>query len=205
MSVGQLDHPIRSSSSTGSRGRTLAAPFAGSNGSVSQMVDDQISTSSFTDDEKQQQQLDLSATGAFQPCAATASIFILAQGRSILCLHHDTLAVERRFEKHKARVLILEVDNVSERGAGRLVVSYDAEQTAIVWDLFTGDEITRFASFEPLRVATWMKNGNIAFGNPQGHVMLFEPSTSEHRSARTIFDPITAIAPAADCQTYAIG
>ena len=100
----------------------------------------------------------------FQPCAATASIFVYAQGRSILCLHHDTLAIERRFEKHKAPVVLLSVDNVSERGAGRLVVSYDSEQTTIVWDLFTGDEITRFASYQPLKVASWMKNGNVAFG-----------------------------------------
>jgi hypothetical protein len=42
-------------------------------------------------------------------------------------------------------------------------------------------------------------------GNDRGEVILFEPSTSEHKSARTIYDPITAIAPAADCQTYAIG
>ncbi|MCJ1446717.1 MAG: hypothetical protein MMC23_007223 [Stictis urceolatum] len=140
-----------------------------------------------------------------QPCAATASIFLFAQGKSIVCLHHDTLAIERRFEKHKQPVILLEVDNVSERGAGRLVMSYDEEQTAIVWDLFTGDEITRFASFDPLKVAAWMKNGNVAFGNSKGHVMLFEPSTSEHRSSRTINDPITSIAPAADCQTYAIG
>ena len=35
--------------------------------------------------------------------------------------------------------------------------------------------------------------------------MVFEYSTSEHISVRTIFDPITAIAPATDCQTYAIG
>ena len=82
----------------------------------------------------------------------------------MLCLHHDTLAVERRFEKHKEKVVLLSVDNISERGAGRLVVSYDAEQTAIIWDLFTGDEIARFASFEPLKVAAWMRNGNIAFG-----------------------------------------
>jgi hypothetical protein len=34
---------------------------------------------------------------------------------------------------------------------------------------------------------------------------LFEPSTSEHVSARTIFDPITAIGPSSDCKTYAIG
>lgn len=100
----------------------------------------------------------------FEPCAATASIFLYAQGSSVICLHHDTLAIDRRFELHKDRILFLSVDNVSERGAGRLVVSYDAGQTAIVWDLFTGDEIARFASFETIRVAAWMKNGNIAFG-----------------------------------------
>jgi hypothetical protein len=162
---------------------------------------------------------------AFEPCAATASLFLFAQDTCIICLHHDTLTVDRRFERHKDRVLVLSVDNFSERGAGRLVVSYDAGQTAIVWDLFTGDEIARFASYEPIRVAAWMKNGNIAFGrspapgegesswpeltpaagNAQGNVILFEPSTSEHVSRRTIFDPITALAPAADCQTYAIG
>jgi hypothetical protein len=44
-----------------------------------------------------------------------------------------------------------------------------------------------------------------ASGNAQGNVILFEPSTSEHISARTIYDPITAIAPAADSLTFAIG
>lgn len=167
----------------------------------------------------------------FDPCAATASIFLYCEDTDIICLHHDTLAIERRFESHKERILFVAVDNISERGAGRLVVSYDASQTAIVWDLFSGDEIARFASYEPIRVAAWMKNGNVAFGkdskqnreaeevrfqnmltfflpslgNSQGNVILFEPSTSEHISARTIFDPITALAPAFDCQTYAIG
>lgn len=42
-------------------------------------------------------------------------------------------------------------------------------------------------------------------GNTQGNVILFEPSTSEHLSSRTIFDPVTAIAPASDCRTFAIG
>lgn len=42
-------------------------------------------------------------------------------------------------------------------------------------------------------------------GNGKGEVILFEPSTSEHISARTIFDPITSLAPAMDCRTYAIG
>ncbi|KAI9774338.1 MAG: hypothetical protein M1840_004232 [Geoglossum simile] len=141
----------------------------------------------------------------FEPCAATASTFLYAHGSSILCLQRDTLAVERRFQRHTEEVQLISVDNLSERGTGRLVVSYDAGQSAIVWDIPTGDEIARFVSYEHIRVAAWMRNGNVAFGNAQGNVILFEPSTSEHISARTIFDPITAIAPAADCRTYAIG
>jgi hypothetical protein len=100
-----------------------------------------------------------------QPCASTASLLLYAQGSVIFCLHHDTLAIERRFSLHQERIAFICVDNVSERGAGRLVVSYDFALTAIVWDLFTGSEISRFASFEPLRVAAWMRNGNVAFGN----------------------------------------
>lgn len=158
----------------------------------------------------------------FEPCAATGSFLLYAQRNVILCLHHDTLAIERRFEKHREDVSWVSVDNISERGAGRLAVSYDIGQTAIVWDIFTGEEIARFAAYEQIRVATWMRNGNIAFGmrsnefdvaedaksgagNTQGNVILFEPSTSEHISARTIFDPITALAPATDCRTFAIG
>lgn len=100
----------------------------------------------------------------FEPCASTASLFLYSQGPVILCLHHDTLAVERRFNSHQENIEFISVDNVSERGAGRLVVSYDVGQTAIVWDIFTGTEIARFASFEHLRVAMWMRNGNVAFG-----------------------------------------
>jgi hypothetical protein len=158
----------------------------------------------------------------FEPCAATASMFLYAQGNSVVCCHHDTLTIERRFSRHTEEISLLAVDNVSDRGAGRLVVSYDVGQTAIVWDCMTGDEIARFASYEHLTVAAWMRNGNVAFGkiriviftvqtntlsgNAQGNVILFEPSTSEHISARTIDQiPITALAPAADCRTYAIG
>ena len=101
---------------------------------------------------------------AFEPCAATGSFLLYAQRNVILCLHHDTLAVERRFERHREDVSWISVDTTSERGAGRLVVSYDAGSTAIVWDLFTGDEVARFASYEQIRVATWMRNGNVAFG-----------------------------------------
>ncbi|KAK7193506.1 hypothetical protein DPSP01_000067 [Paraphaeosphaeria sporulosa] len=142
---------------------------------------------------------------AFEPCAATASFLLYAQRNVILCLHHDTLAVERRFTRHREDVSWISADTVSERGAGRLIVSYDAGSTAIVWDLLTGDEVARFASYDQIRVASWMRNGNVAFGNAQGNIILFEPSTSEHISARTIFDPITALAPAADCRTFAIG
>ncbi|KAI9849996.1 MAG: hypothetical protein M1838_006198 [Thelocarpon superellum] len=140
----------------------------------------------------------------FQPCAATASTFLYAQGSSVLCLHHETLAVDKRFLRHSEDIVFISVDNVSDR-AGRLAVSYDVGQTAIVWDIVTGDELARFVSYEHICVAAWMRNGNVAFGNILGNVILFEPSTSEHISARTIFDPITAIAPAADCQRYAIG
>jgi hypothetical protein len=158
----------------------------------------------------------------FDPCAATASLFLFCQGSNVLCLHHDTLAIERRFEKHSKDIRLISADNVSETGAGRLVVTYDVGRTAIIWDLFTGEQLARFVSYESLRVAHWMRNGNIAFGefdrgrallacadvikgNDKGEVILFEPSTSDHISARTIFDPITAIAPSSDCRTYAIG
>lgn len=104
------------------------------------------------------------APDCLEPCASTASLFLFAQGPVITCLHHDTLALERRFEGHADQVCFISVDNVSERGAGRLVVSYDTGQTAIIWDLFTGTTIARFSSFEDLRVAAWMRNGNVAFG-----------------------------------------
>lgn len=79
-------------------------------------------------------------------------------------MHHDSLALEKRFQKHSKDVILISADNVSETGAGRLVVTYDVGQTAIVWDLFTGEQISRFVSYESLKVAHWMRNGNIAFG-----------------------------------------
>ena len=141
----------------------------------------------------------------FQACAATASFLLYAQRNLILVLHHDTLAIERRFSLHREDVLWIQVDNTSERGSGRLAVSYDQGNTAIVWDILTGGEVARFSSYESMRSASIMRNGNIAFGNDQGNIILFEPPTSEHISARTIFDPITAIAPASDCRIFAIG
>jgi WD40 repeat protein len=104
----------------------------------------------------------------FEPCAATASMFLYAQGASVVCCHHDTLAIDKRFSRHSEEVQLLAVDNHSDMGAGRLVVSYDAGQTAIVWDLPTGDEVARFASYENLTCAAWMRNGNVAFGKCYG-------------------------------------
>ncbi|SPN98528.1 uncharacterized protein DNG_01574 [Cephalotrichum gorgonifer] len=142
----------------------------------------------------------------FEPTAATASMFLYAQGPSVVCCHHDTLTIERRFARHSHEVQLLAVDNSSEIGAGRFVVSYDAGQNAIVWDLMTGDEIARFASYEHLTAAAWMRSGNVAFGNSQGTIILFEPTTSEHVSARTIDQiAVTALAPSGDCRTFAIG
>lgn len=100
----------------------------------------------------------------FEPFACTASLLLFAQGSTVVCLHHDTLAVERRFQKHAKEVILISADNVSETGAGRLVVTYDVGQTAIVWDLFTGEQLSRFVSYESLKVAHWMRNGNVAFG-----------------------------------------
>jgi hypothetical protein len=107
----------------------------------------------------------------FEPCAATASMFLYAQGNSVVCAHHDTLTIERRFSRHTEEIQLLAVDTVSERGAGRLVVSYDVGQTAIVWDCMTGDELARFASYENLTVAAWMRNGNVAFGKMDNLVL----------------------------------
>lgn len=100
----------------------------------------------------------------FDPTAATASMFLYAQGNSVVCCHHDTLTIERRFTRHSDEVQLLSVDTQSELGGGRLVVSYDAGQTAIVWDIMSGEEVARFASYEHLTAAAWMRNGNVAFG-----------------------------------------
>ena len=102
--------------------------------------------------------------GTFEPCAATASFLLYAQRNRILVLHHDTLAIERRFDLHREDVQWIAVDNLSERGSGRLAVSYDAGNTAIVWDILTGGEIARFSAYEQIKVAAFMRNGNIAFG-----------------------------------------
>lgn len=100
----------------------------------------------------------------FEPCAATASFLLYAQRSQILVLHHDTLTIERRFALHREDVLWIAVDNVSDRASGRLAVSFDVGKTAIVWDILSGGEVARFSAYEHMRVASFMRNGNIAFG-----------------------------------------
>lgn len=100
----------------------------------------------------------------FDPCAATGSMFLYAHGSTVVCSHHDTLTIERVFASHNEEIQLLAVDNQSEMGSGRHVVTYDAGSTTIVWDLMTGDEVSRFASYEHLTAAAWMRNGNVAFG-----------------------------------------
>jgi WD40 repeat protein len=64
---------------------------------------------------------------------------------------------------HKTDVFLIAVDNVSEN-QGRLAVSHDKSQTAIIWDIQTGDTISQIASHEEIRAAAWMRNSLIAFG-----------------------------------------
>ncbi|RKF59609.1 putative wd g-beta repeat protein [Golovinomyces cichoracearum] len=141
------------------------------------------------------------------PCSATASMFFYAKGSSIICTHHDTLAIERRFTKHKEEVRLLAVDTISERGSGKWAASYDASQTVIVWNCLTGDELSGFISDQMLTTIVWTRNGTIASGNAQGNVLLFEPATSKLVSVPTKVDqiPITAIAPATEYNKFAIG
>lgn len=143
-------------------------------------------------------------SGPLNPCAATFRLFLYAQGSSVLCLQHDSLALERRFERHAEDVAIIAVEPGNEEMPAR-VVSVDRSKLAIVWDANTGDEIARYTAYEDIRVAAWMKNGNLAFGDSMGNVILFDPARSESISARTIFDPLTSIAPSADCKSFALG
>ena len=69
----------------------------------------------------------------FTPCAATASSFLYAQGTSILCLRHDSLAIEKQFDQHESQVALISVDTISNKwGAKRLVFSYDTSQVVLI-------------------------------------------------------------------------
>ncbi|KAJ3547806.1 hypothetical protein NM208_g1332 [Fusarium decemcellulare] len=138
------------------------------------------------------------------PCSVTAFKFLYAQRHSILCCKHGSLVIERRFDGHKEDVKLLVADNTSDEG--RLVVSYDTSQTAIVWDSATGGDVMQFASFEEITAAAWMRDGKVAVGNTGGSITLVDPMASYTICSRTLEKKtITALAPAADSKTFAIG
>ncbi|KAF8545235.1 WD40-repeat-containing domain protein [Trichophaea hybrida] len=138
------------------------------------------------------------------PCSASSEHVLYSQGSSILCLRHESLELERRFEGHTEDVTFISVDSCSDTLPSR-VVSVDTSKTAIIWYLQTGEEISRFSSYDDIHTAAWMKNGNLAFGDCMGNVILFDPLRAESISARTIFDPLVAIAPSSDCKSFALG
>lgn len=99
-----------------------------------------------------------------EPCAATQSLFIYSQESSVLCCEHGSLQIRLRFDGHSQPIQFISIDNVSERGSGRLAVTYDVGKTAIVWDISTGAPMASFAAYEAMTTASWMRNGNIVFG-----------------------------------------
>lgn len=100
----------------------------------------------------------------FEPCAASAAHFLYAQHATVVVLDHDSLALQRKFTGHNDLLEIIAVDNVSERGTGRLVFTYDRSKRAMIWDLYNGKSVSTFSSNDRLTVASWMRNGNVAFG-----------------------------------------
>ncbi|TQV94831.1 WD domain-containing protein [Cordyceps javanica] len=144
----------------------------------------------------------------FDPSGATASMFLYVQGSSIVCCHHDSLTIERRFTGHQHEVLLLAIDNHSQYGGGRIAASYDSSRRVIIWDLMTGEALKSFTAMSNCHITaiTWMRNGNLAFGDTLGSITIFEVSTSEHMRTKTLEQTaITALAPSQDCLTFAIG
>ncbi|KAI5815327.1 WD40-repeat-containing domain protein [Pyronema omphalodes] len=139
-----------------------------------------------------------------QPCSASNDFYIFTQGASVVVVRHDSLALERRFEGHTEEVTVIAVDNSSGTLPTR-IVTVDTSKTAIIWSLENGVEISRFVAYDDIQSAAWMKNGNLAFGDSIGNVILFDPIRAESISARTIFNPLVAIAPSGNCKAFALG
>lgn len=136
---------------------------------------------------------DDATAAALEPCAATAAFFLYTFRNYVICVHHDTLIAQLRFEGHKKAVSLLSVDNVSDKGAGRLVVSYDVGRMAVVWDVLTGDQVARFESYEDIRVAAWMRNGTVAFGTPSSVDVRFGRLLTRERQLAGQYHPVRAI------------
>lgn len=100
-----------------------------------------------------------------QPCAASARNFLYSLESSVLCLRHDSLDMERRFERHTEKITHLAVDSINPEQPR--VVSVDDARNAIVWDLDSGDEIATYRPEDEVTVVAWMKNGNLVFGKSE--------------------------------------
>lgn len=100
----------------------------------------------------------------FDLCVVIFNMFFYVQGNLVVCCQYDSFIIERWFVCYFEEVQLLVVDNQSDMGVGRLVVSYDVGQMVIVWDLFMGDEVVWFVFYENFICVVWMCNGNVVFG-----------------------------------------
>lgn len=161
-----------------------------------------------------------------QPCTATASIFAYAQNNLIICCHHNPLEADRVFAGHLAKIDLLVADAHKWYSAGETIFSYDELEVGVFWDMLTGSEVARFASRETLTAAAWMNNGKIAFGRlpsysarqvddpclhlgclgfTTGMITLFELSSAEQVSIKSIDKSISALSSASNGDKFAIG
>ncbi|VUC25060.1 unnamed protein product [Clonostachys rosea] len=140
-----------------------------------------------------------------RPCASSESMFFYAQGSSVIRAHHNTLAMDTRLEHHNNDIVLIEVNNSSRRESGKYVFTYDTGDVAVVWNLATGKELSRFVSPQ-LTCAAWMRDGNLVLGNARGSLIFFDPITTQHYPVTTFSGiAISAIAQAEECEYIAIG
>jgi hypothetical protein len=109
----------------------------------------------------------------FIPCAATSALFLFARENVIYCIRHSTLTLARKLKKHEADVIFVTPNNISVTDSGGTAISYDREHNAIIWDLYSGEELARLASFASIRVASWMPDDRVLLGacSPQPSAM----------------------------------
>ncbi|CAG9989491.1 unnamed protein product [Clonostachys byssicola] len=140
-----------------------------------------------------------------RPCASSESMFFYTQGSAIIRVHHNTLAMDTQLQHHSNDIILIEVNNSSRRESGKYVFTYDTGGVAVVWNLATGKEVSRFVSPQ-LTCAAWMRNGDLVLGNAKGCLIFFDPITTQHFPVTTFSGiAISTIAQAEECDYIAIG